>query len=212
MVMIEPKAPTVLEEKHLDMERLKSWHGLWKVLLGTAIVGILTGVLNWQIQSQELLLKRQSHQNELELKLQDQQIQKELQQMAQDIELIHRLIESALAEEVGTRRRLAEFLSRILRDTESRTRWQEYASQVNEEYVLKKKDYMVAQTELDEMLDKPRPNAQSLTSLTKRVSDLKRQIKPKSVRIAPRGFAPPLCSPQCVKGEYCENGHCVARN
>ncbi len=43
--------------ERMDETRLKLWIGFWKLFLGTFVIGVVTAIINYQIQSREVDLK-----------------------------------------------------------------------------------------------------------------------------------------------------------
>lgn len=62
-------------------ERFKVWMTFWQFFLGTVVLGIVSTVISWQIQTREIEIKEQ--------------------------EASAKFLEQALQEDVGVRRRLA---------------------------------------------------------------------------------------------------------
>lgn len=92
----------------MDNERLTIWLGFAKFLLGTFLLGLVTAFINNEIQNREIELK--------------------------EIEQLGKFIDYALTEDVGVRKRFAHYFSKVTRSEVLRRRWQEYYSDVEEEF------------------------------------------------------------------------------
>ena len=123
----------------MDDKKLELWLNFWKFLLGTFLIGVLTAVVNWQIQSREIDLK------DREIILKDKEAEfREMQRLGE-------FVKHALAENVAIRNRFAQYFSTVTRSKELRERWVEYASLVKQEYTqqeAKKKELEELKTKL----------------------------------------------------------------
>ncbi len=89
-------------------DKFKHWMGFVKFFLGTFVIGIITVIVNHQIQSRELELK--------------------------ELDKLGNYIEHALVENVGVRRRFSQYFATVTRSDTLRERWKEYYSLVEIEY------------------------------------------------------------------------------
>lgn len=89
-------------------EKFQQWMGFAKFFLGTFVIGIITVIINHQIQSRELELK--------------------------ELDKLGNYIEHALEENIGVRRRFSQYFATVTRSETLRERWKEYNSLVEEEY------------------------------------------------------------------------------
>jgi hypothetical protein len=98
----------VFREALMTEERLKTWLGFVQFILGSVGVALVTLAVNNKIQERELEIKEQ--------------------------EQIGRFLEHALSEEVGVRRRFAQYFAAVTRSDTLRARWSVYLTGVNTEY------------------------------------------------------------------------------
>lgn len=89
-------------------ERFKAWLTFWQFILGTVVLGLFSTAISHQIQTREVEIKEQ--------------------------EANSKFLEQALHEDVGVRRRLAQYFSHVTRSPELRSRWEDYAKIIEEEY------------------------------------------------------------------------------
>lgn len=89
-------------------ETFKHWIDFAKFLLGTFAIGIVTIVINYQIQNRELELK--------------------------ELDKLGNYVDHALEENVGVRRRFSQYFATVTRSGTLRERWKEYNSLVEKEY------------------------------------------------------------------------------
>jgi len=94
--------------KSMSDDKFKQWMGFAKFFLGTFVVGIITVIVNHQIQSRELELK--------------------------ELDKLGNYIEHALEENVGVRKRFSQYFATVTRSDALRERWKEYYSLVEIEY------------------------------------------------------------------------------
>lgn len=133
----------------MDNERLTIWLGFAKFLLGTFVLGLVTAFINSEIQNREIELK--------------------------EIEQLGRFIDHALIEDVGVRKRFAHYFSKVTRSDELRLRWQEYYSDVEDEFkeTKQKKEEIDKRLASNEEID-PKVRA----SLQQQASMLEEALKP----------------------------------
>jgi hypothetical protein len=89
-------------------DRLQLWLGFWKFFLGTFAIGLITLLVNHQIQQRELEMKEQ--------------------------DAMGHFLDQALVADVALRHRLAEYFSNVTRSESMRTRWKAYYDVVDVEY------------------------------------------------------------------------------
>ncbi len=99
----------------MNEKKLELWLSLLKFVLGTFTIGIITAVINWQIQTREIDLKDK----EAEFR---------------EMERLGEFVQHALAENVAVRKRFSQYFSTVTRSEELRGRWKEYAKLVELEY------------------------------------------------------------------------------
>lgn len=89
-------------------KRFKQWIGFTKFLAGTVVLGLVTAFINREIQSREVALQELQH--------------------------LGAFVEHALTENVGTRRRFAQYFAYVTHSDELRARWEEYLHVIDEDY------------------------------------------------------------------------------
>ena len=89
-------------------ERFKAWLTFLQFFLGTVVLGIVSTVISNQIQTREVEIKEQDSNA--------------------------KFLEQALQEDVGVRRRLAQYFSLVTRSKVLRERWTAYSKLVESEY------------------------------------------------------------------------------
>jgi len=107
------------DEKSEDFERLQIWLGFIKFILGTVVLGLITTLINYHIQQKEIELKKIEQQRTIELKEQEQ---------------LGNFIQHALQEDIGTRKRFAEYFSTVTRSEDLRQCWISYYKLVKYEF------------------------------------------------------------------------------
>ena len=129
-------------------ERLKVWLGFAKFLLGTFALGLVSTLINSAIQQRELELKEQ--------------------------EQIGQFLEHALNQDVGVRKRFAQYFATVTRSEVLRGRWQEYSQLVDIEFqqTEKEKEQLEAKAE-EEGLDPLERNR-----LFARIAELEQALRP----------------------------------
>jgi hypothetical protein len=105
---IEENSKPELKNSDVDRNHLDLWLNFWKFVLGTVVLGIVTTLLNNKIQEREVELK--------------------------ELDQLGKFANYALEEEVGVRRRFAQYFSNVTRSKELREGWQRYEAVVNKEY------------------------------------------------------------------------------
>ncbi len=92
----------------MEQDRLKLWLSFLKFLLGSFAVSVVTIVANHQIQERELAMKEQDN-------------------------MAH-FLDQALTQDVGLRRRFAQYFANVTRSDDLRARWESYLKVVEIEY------------------------------------------------------------------------------
>lgn len=138
----------------MNEKKLELWLGFGKFFLGTFIIGLVTVVINYNIQSREVDLKDR----ELALRDKDSEFQ--------EMERLGGFVTHALAENVAVRRRFSQYFSTVTRSSELRVRWKEYAGLVEEEY----KATQARRKELEELENK-------LIKVSKKGKDVSSELK-----------------------------------
>ena len=89
-------------------ERLKLWLSFIKFVLGSFVIGLIALVIKASFQEREIEIKEQQQ--------------------------IGKFLDHALQQDIGVRRRFAQYFSKVTRSTEARSRWEEYYEVLNIEY------------------------------------------------------------------------------
>jgi hypothetical protein len=92
----------------VEPDRSQQWFAFAKFLLGTFTIGIVTLIANHQIQQRELEIKEQ--------------------------ESVGHFLVQALTQDVGVRRRFAQYFATVTRSDNLRSRWESYLAVVDREY------------------------------------------------------------------------------
>jgi hypothetical protein len=157
-----------------DLERFKQWLSFAKFLLGTFALGLVTLLVNHQIQERELEMKEQD-------------------------EMAH-FLNQALTEQVGVRRRLAQYFASVTRSDALRARWQAYLTIVEKEYSQTQDALKSAVLDVQKTLTSTLPTSDSarvpasflLDRKIAEVDDLSAALKPQpsqpSVDVTPRVY------------------------
>jgi hypothetical protein len=147
-----------------DLERFKQWLSFAKFLLGSFALGLITLLVNHQIQERELEMKEQE-------------------------EMGH-FLNQALTEQVGVRRRLAQYFASVTRSDALRTRWQAYLTIVEQEYSQTQDALKSAELDVQKTLTTTVPVGEStggaasllLDRKLAEVDELSAALKPKPVQ------------------------------
>ncbi len=133
-------------------ERFKTWLTFTQFVLGTVVVGIVSTIINHQIQTREIEIKEQ--------------------------ESNAKLLEQALQEDIGVRRRLAQYFSHVTRSDELRGRWVEYSKIIESEYqdTLKEKQRLQAEAD-NKALD-----LEARQKLEQKIAALEQELSPKPAK------------------------------
>lgn len=99
----------------MDEKKLELWLNFWKIFLGTFIIGLVSAVISWQIQTREIELKDK----EAEFR---------------EMERLGEFVKHALSKNVAVRRRFSQYFSTVTRSEELRDRWKEYAVVIEKEF------------------------------------------------------------------------------
>jgi len=111
-------------------QRLESYFGLLKFLLGTVGIGYVTLKVNASLRDKELTLHHQNRTAEMEM-----------QRAKEDGEYLEKFVTYALEDNIGRRRRFALFFKTVTSTPQQRSRWQDYYNIVDKEYAdLQKKE------------------------------------------------------------------------
>jgi hypothetical protein len=119
-------------------ERLKIWLGYWKFIFGTFVIGLVTTLVNWQIQTAEI---------ERDGKIKDKEL--ELTETTQENENLKNYIQYALTKDLETRRAFANYFAHVSKNPDTQERWRTYADFVENEYRLVEKQKAEAEKELE---------------------------------------------------------------
>jgi Family of unknown function (DUF5675) len=164
-------------------ERLKIWLGFGKFLLGTFAIGLVTTLVNSAIQEREVEIKEQ--------------------------EQVGHFLQHALQEDVGVRRRFAQYFATVTRSDQLRKGWASYFKLIETEYQEKRKE----KTELEARAQNATIDAQERERLSARIAELERALSPRPAVTSSPGAAEILAlklvrktlSPQSTFGELYVN-------
>ena len=95
----------------METEKLKLWLDFGKFFLGTFLIGFISLVVKWGFQDREIAIK--------------------------ESEQIGKYVEIALKEDIGVRKRFAEYFKTVLVSSDYRERWSDYYDLVYSEYEIK---------------------------------------------------------------------------
>ncbi len=130
-------------------ERFKAWLTFWKFVLGTVVLGLFSTIISHQIQTREIEIKEQ--------------------------EANAKFLEQALQEDIGVRRRLAQYFSHVTRSTELRERWGEYAKIVEDEF----QQTLAEKNRLKEEAKNKAVSQETREQLLARVAQLENELSPR---------------------------------
>lgn len=130
-------------------ERFKAWLNFSQFILGTVVLGIVSIAISNQIQTREVEIKEQ--------------------------DANAKFLEQALQEDVGVRRRFAQYFSHVTRSSELRSRWGEYAKLVETEY----QETLVEKKRLEQEAASKPLDAASKDRLFERIAQLERALSPR---------------------------------
>lgn len=143
-------------------ERFKAWITFWQFFLGTVVLGVFSAIISNQIQTREVEIKEQ--------------------------EANAKFLEQALQEDVGVRRRLAQYFSHVTRSKELRERWGDYAKVIESEY----QDTLAEKKRLEQEAANKNLDAATKDRLNDRIAQLERELSPKpassTTGISPRVY------------------------
>lgn len=137
----------------LTDDRLKIWLGFARFILGAFALGLVTTLINCEIQERDI-----------ELKEQDQ---------------VGQFLEHALQKDVGIRRRFAQYFSTVTRSHELRKRWEEYNKLVAVEY----QETVKEKQEVQEKVKKTGIDAKERERLLARLAELEQALSTKPAYI-----------------------------
>lgn len=123
----------------MEIEKLKLWLDFGKFFLGTFLIGFISMIVKLGFESRELALK--------------------------ESEQIGQYVEIALREDVGVRKRFAEYFKTVSVTKGYRTRWASYFQIVNQEFEAIQKEVDAYQFKIDslaQLMDQLKKNAKSL--------------------------------------------------
>ncbi len=146
--------PVVLEERASEttdgLARLRLWLGFAKFVLGTVAVGVLSAVLNQQIQSRTLAMK----------------------EVEQQQEYVKQFVVQALDDNLEKRVRFAHYFSSLLGGT-----WKAYYDGVHDQYVAQVRELAKVRAEAEKLANAPNEKGfEQLPVLQKRIEDLESNI------------------------------------
>lgn len=189
----------------MNSEKLKTWLNFSKFFLGTFVLGAATVLVNYHIQSQEVLLKAE------EVKLKKEEFNLATLEKTREIELaelksLGAYIDHALVDNVAKRRRFSQYFATVTRSPELRERWKEYDELVEDELKntqtqltklqsdLQNLEQVFARTNADEIV-KQQELEREIVQLTAKLEETQRQLRiesttlPRKISVRPRKIA-----------------------
>jgi hypothetical protein len=129
----------------VEPDRSQQWFAFAKFLLGTFTIGIVTLIANHQIQQRELEIKEQ--------------------------ESVGHFLVRALTQDVGVRRRFAQYFATVTRSDNLRSRWESYLAVVDREYRDTQAQLSKAEQDVQKAISTTEPeNALNTALLDQKVS------------------------------------------
>ncbi|MFC6672310.1 hypothetical protein [Marinobacterium aestuariivivens] len=135
-------------------DRFKAWLTFWQFILGTVVLGLFSTVISHQIQTREVEIKEQ--------------------------EANAKFLEQALEEDIGVRRRLAQYFSHVTRSAELRERWGEYSKIVEAEF----QQTLAEKNRLEEEAKDEGVSQEAREQLLARVAQLEQELSPRASKDA----------------------------
>jgi len=132
----------------MDNVRLKVLSSLIKFLLGTVVIGVLTLRVESSLQQREIEIKEQ--------------------------ELIGKFLEHALQQDIGIRRRFAQYFSTVTRSDDARKRWKDYFVVLDAEY----KETIKEKNRLEEVAKQNMISEEEKNKLQREIFILNEAIRP----------------------------------
>lgn len=132
----------------MSEDRLSTWLGFAKFALGTFTLGLVTTLVNSSIQTREVELREQ--------------------------EQVGQFLQHALQEDVGVRRRFAQYFATVTRSTRLREGWARYSELVEREYeeTLREKE------ELERLAAAENLEGLEREALNSRIAELEQALSP----------------------------------
>jgi hypothetical protein len=159
------------ETRRLD--RLRIWLGFAKFLLGTVALGVMSAVLNKQIQDRTLAMKEQEQQQEY----------------------VKQFVSQALDDNLEKRVRFAHYFSSLLSGS-----WNAYYDGVTAEF-LQQKEELAKAREAEEIAKKADPTSPVVNSLQRQIQVLENNLTPQNI-VPPAASAtryePPISFSQSI--------------
>lgn len=138
----------------MSEDRLTIWLGFAKFVLGTFTLGLVTTLVNNSIQTREVELREQ--------------------------EQVGQFLEHALQEDVGVRRRFAQYFSTVTRSRNLRDGWLRYSELVELEF----EEARLEREALERMASEEGLDAQDREALNIRIAELDQALSPRSASVA----------------------------
>lgn len=132
-------------------ERLKIWLSFGKFLFGAGGIGLVSTIINWQIQQQELQVNLRNA----------------------EIQYLERFATGALDKDLSKRRSFAQYFATVTISIESRSRWKEYLVLVDSEIEENKRSTLAKKVILVETASKTSAEEENIINLKKRLGDAK---------------------------------------
>ncbi|EDY82680.1 hypothetical protein VDG1235_2303 [Verrucomicrobiia bacterium DG1235] len=148
----------------MNNEKLKIWIGFYKFLLGTLGLSAISIFVNREIQHREIEINREVQSRQIEIEEQ---------------ELISKYIEYALEDEIGPRKRFAEYFKTVTRSETLRDRWRDYFTLVQAEYDLKEME----KQKLMKQASSEKLTTTQLETIQTKISKIESQLNPTPTNI-----------------------------
>jgi hypothetical protein len=132
-----------MEDKELQLEKLKIWLGFWKFLLGTVVIGLVTTSVNWQIQWYQLKQEREKREQDY----------------------LAQFIAQALDENLEKRLRFAHYFSQLTLTHDAKDRWSTYYQDLLLEALGQTERRAILIEQRDNLSQKPNPSAEDKKAL-----------------------------------------------
>ena len=155
----------------MNDEGLKIWLSFGKFLLCAGGIGLVSTIINWQIQQQELQVNLRNA----------------------EIQYLDRFSKGALHEDLYKRRNFAQYFATVTISNESRSRWNEYLNLINAEIEISKSTILAKSERLVEKTNKTSAEEENRRNLKKRLDEakeieeqttLKRELELSQIKLA----------------------------
>lgn len=146
-----------LKRSDLSSEKLIIWLNFWKFIITTLIVGVVTTIVNWQIQLYELKLERQKREQDY----------------------IAQFLQQAMDENLDKRLRFAHYFSKLTLSADMNQLWNTYYNDLQGQELATKERITYLQEKLNKLRRKQRLNPleeEQVTLLTSQIALLRKDL------------------------------------